>query len=76
MRSLAMVTDALGTTMGLEALAWMSSGVVQEVDGFDLPVTTVTVMLAAGLDPALRALQERDIGGTGVRLLDPRVRRS
>ena len=65
-----MVTDALGATLGLESLTWMSSGAAQQVDGFSLPVTTLTVMLASGLDPALRARQGSDVGI--VRLIDPR----
>lgn len=71
-RSLAMVTDALGATLGLESLTWMSSEAAQQVDGFTLPVTTLTVMLASGLDPALRARQGSGIGRSAIRLIDPR----
>lgn len=70
-----MVTDALGTTMGLEALTLMSMHKVQKADGFNLPVTTLTVMLASGLDQALHARQIKGEGtgtGTDIRLLDPR----
>ena len=68
-----MVTDALGSGRGLEALAWMSTKDVRAADGFGLPVTVFTVLLATGLDPGLRAepLGGPDCAGV-VQLLDPR----
>ena len=68
-----MVTDALGSGRGLEALTWMSTKDVRAADGFGLPVTVFTVLLATGLDPGLRA---EPLGGPEyvgvIQLLDPR----
>ena len=69
-----MVTDALGAGRGLEALTWMETRQFHAADGFGLPVTVFTVVLATGLDPGLRAepLGGPDKAGV-VQLLDPRI---
>eukprot|EP00955_Chlamydomonas_euryale_P017817 190043-Chlamydomonas_euryale.AAC.6 len=63
LRAAALVTDALALARSLEAVASVRADVVRHPDGAELPVTTVTLMLAAGLDAAYARVQHKLLGG-------------